>query len=145
MSVDRALAFGLLGLAALALTAGCTPLALQPMTSTGLVVYTKGASQHTASVQLALPPNEVYAGMIATIDSMPELKVVNRDDRRFFIEVVEGTRRVSGQATDLGRGETLLFVWADAGNTGQSGRKLALEAVELLCTEMKVECSVQEF
>ena len=135
----------LLGLAAVALTSACTPLALQPVTSTGLVVYTKGASQHTASVQLAMPPNDVYAGILTVISGMPDLTVVNQDDSRFFLEVVKGPLRVSAQATDLGRGETLLFVWADAGNSGRSGRELALEAVEKLCTEVKVECTLQEF
>lgn len=135
----------LLGLAAIALTAGCTPLALQPVTSSGLIIYTKGASQHTARVQLALPPEDVYAGILTIVRRMPELTVVNQDDRRFFLEVVEGTRRLSGQATDLGRGETLLFVWADAGESGLSGRELALEAVERLCTELEVECSMQDF
>lgn len=134
----------LLGLVAIALTSACTPVALQPVTSTGLIIYTKGATQYTAKVQLALPPDDVYAGMLTIVGRMPELTVVNRDDRRFFLEVVEGTRRLSGQVTDLGHGETLLFVWADAGESGQSGRELALEAVELLCTELRVECSMQD-
>lgn len=145
MPIERALVSGLLGLAAIALTPGCTPVALQPVTSTGLVIYTKGASQHTARVQLALPPNDVYSGMLAIVGRMPELTVVNQDDRKFFLEVVNGKWRLSGQATDLGRGETLLFVWADAGSSGQSGRELALDAVKLLCTELGVECSVQDF
>ena len=144
MFAERALTIGLLGLAAITATAGCTPIALQPVTSTGLVVYTRGASQHTAKVQLALPPNDVYAGMLAVIRRMPELTVVNQDNRRFFVEVMEDTRRLSGQATDLGRGETLLFVWADTGISGQSGRELALEAVDKLCTELAVECIIQD-
>ncbi len=134
----------LLGLVAIALTSACTPVALQPVTSTGLIIYTKGATQYTAKVQLALPPDDVYAGMLTIVGRMPELTVVNRDDRRFFLEVVEGTRRLSGQVIDLGHGETLLFVWADAGESSQSGRELALEAVELLCTELRVECSMQD-
>lgn len=133
----------LLGLAAIVLAAGCTPVALQPVTSTGLIIYTKGAAQHTARVQLARPPNDVYAGILAVVGRVPEWTVVNRDDRRFFLEAMEGTRRLSAQATDLGRGETLLFVWADAGESGQSSHELAVKAVELLCTELGVECSMQ--
>lgn len=128
----------------MALASGCTPLALQPATSTGLAVYTKGASRHTARVQLARPPNEVYAGMLAVVRDELKWTVVSQDDRRFFLEAAEGTRRLSGQATDLGRGATLLFVWADAGETGETGRDLALKAVEALCTDLGVDCTVED-
>ncbi len=144
MTFRLLLIVSLTGLAAIASASGCTPLALQPVTSTGLVVYTKGASQHTAKVQLAVSPDDVFAGMLAIISGMPDVKIVNQDDGRFFVEVVVGSRRLSGQATDLGRGETLLFVWADAGDNGKTGRELAREAVELLCSELAVACTMQD-
>jgi len=144
MPVCRAATSGILALAMTALASGCTPLALQPATSTGLVVYTRGASQHTARVQLARPPHDVYAGMLAIIGRMPDLKVVRQDDGRFYIEVVRGTQRLSGQATDLGRGETLLFIWADSGDSGGSGRDLTKKAVESLCAELTVKCTVED-
>ncbi|MDH3229614.1 MAG: hypothetical protein OEN55_07475 [Alphaproteobacteria bacterium] len=144
MSTERALAFGLLGLAAIALTPGCTPVALQPVTSSGLVVYSMGASQHTASVRLALPPGEVYRGMLGMIERRPELTVINRNDKRYLLEVADGEMRLTGQATDLGRGETLLFIWADAGNSGHTGQDLMGEAITVICTELRVECEVQD-
>ena len=145
MSVVRALSCGLLGLATIALTPGCTPLALQPATSSGLVVYSKGASQHTASVRLVLPPGEVYRGMLGMIERRPELTVVNRNDARYLLEVVEGEQRLTGQATDLGRGETLLFIWVDTGDSGQTGRGLMEEVITVVCKELAVECEEQDF
>ncbi len=144
MPVERALTFGLLGLAAIALTPACTPLALQPATSAGLVVYSKGASQNTASVRLALPPDAVYRGMLGMLERRPELTVINRNDKRYLLEVTDGERRLTGQATDLGRGETLLFIWIDAGDSGQTGRDLMEDAIKVVCTELAVECEVQD-
>jgi len=144
MSVVRASIFGLLGLAAIALTPGCTPVALQPVTSSGLVVYSKGASLGTASVRLALPPAEVYRGMLGMVERRPELTVINRNDARYLLEVDDRGRRLTGQATDLGRGETLLFIWVDTGDTGQTGQDLMEDAITAVCTELAVECEVQD-
>lgn len=145
MPVQRTLALALLGLVATAPTPGCTPVALQPVTSTGLVVYSKGASQDTASVILALTPDRVYRGMIGMLERRPHVTVINRNDKRYLLEVEDRGRRLTGQATDLGRGETLLFIWVDAGDTGQTGQDLIEDAITTVCKELAVECTVQAF
>jgi len=144
MSVERALIFGLLGLTAIALTPGCTPLALQPVTSTGLVIYTRGATQDTASVRLPLPPGEVYRGVLGMIERRPHVTVINRNDSRYLLEVEDSGRRMTGQATDLGRGETLLFIWVDAGDSGQTGKEIMEDAITTVCSELAVKCEVQD-
>jgi hypothetical protein len=120
---------------------GCATM-LQPVASTGLIMHTRGASQHTATVQLALAPGEVFAGMLRVAARHPEFRVVNKVQSRFLLEVADGTRRLAGQATDIGGGKTLLFMWADAGGSGQTGRALALDAVKEICTELAVQCQV---
>jgi len=122
---------------------GCAT-ALQPAASTGLIVHTRGASQHTATVQLAVPPGKVYGGMLRVAARHPEFRVVNKVQSRFLLEVEDGTRRLTGQATDLGGGKTLLFMWADAGGSGQTGRALALDAVKEICAELAVQCRMGE-
>jgi hypothetical protein len=122
---------------------GCATM-LQPVASTGLIVHARGASQHTATVQLALPPGEVFAGMLRVAARHPEFRVVNKVQSRFLLEVKDGTRRLTGQATDLGGGKTLLFMWTDAGGSGQTGRELALDAVKEICTELAVQCRMGE-
>ena len=122
---------------------GCATM-LQPVASTGLIVHARGASQHTATVQLALPPGEVYAGMLRVAARHPEFRVVNNLPSRFLLEVKDGTRSLTGQATDLGGGKTLLFMWTDAGGTGQTGRELALDAVKEICAELAVQCRMGE-
>jgi hypothetical protein len=77
--------------------------------------------------------------MLRAVGELPEVTVVNQDNARYFLEVVEGETRLSSQATDLGGGSTLLFVWADAGDSGQTGRDLALDAVRVICEELDIE------
>jgi hypothetical protein len=120
---------------------GCAT-ALHPGAFTGLIFHTRGANQHTATVQLALPPGEVYAGMLRVAARHSEFRVANKVQSRFLLEVEDGTRRLTGQATDLGEGKTLLFMWADAGGSGQTGQALLLEAVKEICAELAVQCEM---
>jgi len=116
---------------------------MQAPTSAGMVVYTKGARQHTATVQLARAPAEVYAAMLRVAAQHPEYKILNKDDKRFMLEMTEGERSLAGQATELDANSTLFFIWADAGASGQSGQNLALTAVRELCAELKIECKME--
>lgn len=116
---------------------------MQAPTSAGLVVYTKGARQHTATVEIARPPAEVYAAMQKAIAKRPDVKVINNDEKRYLLEVTKGEKRLTGQATKLDTNSTLLFIWADAGASGQSGQNLALTAMRELCAELQIECKME--
>lgn len=122
--------------------AGCWPAPGASVAHTAAVVYTKGARQNTVSVRLKVPPHQVFAAMIRLAEEDTDFEIIKRDDRRLLLEVVAADRSVSGQATDLGRGETLLFVWADAGTSGMTGRKFALEVAEYVCAELSVDCEI---
>jgi len=122
---------------------GCAYGPMQAPTSAGMVVYTKGARQHTATVQLARSPAEVYAAMLRVAAQHPEYKILNKDDKRFMLELTEGERSLAGQATELDANSTLFFIWADAGESGQTGQSLALDAMRELCAELKIECKME--
>jgi len=116
---------------------------MQAPTSAGMVVYTKGARQHTATMQIARPPAEVYAGMLRVLARRPDLTVINNDEKHFLLEVTKGGNRLTGQATELDANSTLFFIWADAGESGQTGQNLALSAMRELCAELKIECKME--
>ena len=122
---------------------GCTFGPMSGPTIAGLVTYTEGARQHTATVQLNRAPAEVYAGIQRVIARRPDVQVVNDDSKRYLLEVVKGTRRLTAQATLLDSHSTLLFIWADAGESGQTGRDLALKAAQDICAELHVNCKVK--
>ena len=122
---------------------GCAYGPMEAPTSAGMVVYTKGAQQHTATVQIARPPAEVYAAMLRVITKRPDLMVINNDEKRYLLEIAKGEQRLTGQATELDANSTLFFIWADAGASGQTGQSLALDAMRELCAELKIVCKME--
>jgi len=126
-------------LAASVLT-GCAPLPGSSVTHATTVVYTAGASRHTAAVELPVEPPVVFEALVRLIKERPDVEVVDRNDKAMLIEVAqENERRITGQVTKLGAGNSLLYVWADAGSSGQSGREMATSAIELICKELDVD------
>ncbi len=120
------------------LLGGCSTLPGGSVYDAATVVYTEGASQHTVAVELPVAPGDVFGSMSRVVEQLPDAKVVNHNEKTFLLEITISGKRLTGQATDLGNGETLLFIWADAGITGQSGEELALTAVEKICDELDV-------
>ena len=123
---------------------GCTYGPMKEPTTAGLVIYTKGAKQHTANLQIALPPTEVYAGMLRAVARHPELHIINNDQKRYLLEVLAGDLSLTGQATELDQNSTLFFIWADAGSSGQTGESLAMRAIRELCSELAIDCTMKD-
>lgn len=125
---------------ALALLSGCAPLPGSSVTNAATIVYTAGASQYTAAVELPVLPPTVFEAMVRLIKEDPDVEVVNRNDKAFLIKVADGPERhLTGQVTKLGSGNSLLYIWADAGGSGQTGQELAISTVELICDELGVD------
>jgi len=128
------------------LVGGCRGLPGGSVTNAATVIYTSGASQFTAAVELQVPADEVFAAMISVIKEHPEVEVASRNDKAYLVEVKrEKERRFTGQVTRLGSGDSLLYIWADAGNSGQSGREMAIAAVELICDELGVDYELVQY
>lgn len=122
-----------------AFLSGCIFLPGGTVTHSATVVYTAGASQHTAAVQLQVAADVVFEALVRVIKENPDVEVVNRNDQAFLIEVAQQKeRRITGQVTKLGSGSSLLYIWADAGSSGESGREMAISAVEIICDELGV-------
>ena len=131
-------------LAAFSITAamltGCAPLPGSSVMNAATVVYTAGARQHTAAVELPVTPPVVFEALVRLIKERTDVEVVDLNDKAMLIEVAqENERRITGQVTKLGAGNSLLYVWADAGSSGQSGREMAISAIELICEELGVD------
>jgi hypothetical protein len=112
--------------------------------SAGEVVYTRGARQHTATVELAVAPRRAYEAMLRVAETSPGWTIVSNDPTRLLVEAEEGKRSVAAQATELGSNSTLLFIWADAGDSAETGRDLAAEAMRDICNELDVRCKFRE-
>jgi hypothetical protein len=125
--------------AALASLAGCI---LQPggdVVDAALVTHTAGSNQHTAAVKISMEPAAVYAAMIRIVTAENgEVEIINRNDKAYMLEVERDGARLTGQVTKLDTRESLLYIWADAGLSDQTGRSLTLSSIKRVCDELGV-------
>jgi len=126
-------------LGAIWLIAGCSWLPGGQVYDSATVVYSAGAKQHTAAVQVSVPAAEVYESFVRLLNDAHDLDYENRNDKAMLIEVAQGSRSLTGQVTAIGVNRSLLYVWADAGESGETGEELAISVVELVCDELGVE------
>jgi hypothetical protein len=84
--------------------------------------------------------------MVRVIKEHPDIEVVERKDKAYLIEVAqEKERRITGQVTSLGSGSSLLYIWADSGSSGRSGREMAISAVEFICDDLGVDYELVQY
>ena len=115
------------------------------VTNAATIVYTSGASQYTAAVELKVPATDVFDALFRLIQDNPEFEIHNRNDKALLVEVSKQDRRFTGQVTSLGSGNSLLYIWADAGTSGKSGREIAISAVETICSELGVDYDLVQY
>ena len=126
-------------LGAIWLIAGCAWRPGGQVYDSATVVYSAGAKQHTAAVQVSVPAAEVYESFVRLLNDAHDLDYENRNDKAMLIEVAQGSRSLTGQVTAIGVNRSLLYVWANAGESGETGEELAISVVELVCDELGVE------
>jgi len=117
----------------------CAWLAGGSVVESALVVHTAGSKKHTAAAQIPVAAPEVFAALIQLVEDSPDHLVESRNDKAFLIEVTKGSQSLTGQVTSLGANKSLLYVWADAGESGRTGEELATSVVQLVCDELGVE------
>ena len=145
MKIWRSYSLIMVGLISMLTLLGCTYGAMKAPTDAGLVVYTRGASLHTATIQIAKPANDVYAAMLRVVDTYPEkVTVVNNDEKNYLLELTHKGKRLTGQAMEVDANTTLFFIWADAGTTGDTGKNLAERATRSLCAELNIKCQMKD-
>jgi len=121
------------------LVAGCSLLPGGQAYDSATVVYSAGSKQHTAAVQVPVAAADVYASFVRLLNEQHDLDFENRNDKAMLIEVAQGSRSLTGQVTPIGVNRSLLYVWADAGESGETGEQLAISVVELVCDELGVK------
>ena len=87
----------------------------------------------------------VYASFVRVVNENPETRIVSRKDVAMLLEATRGEFRVTGQVTDLGPGSSLLYIWADAGDSGYSGSEVARKVVDAICEELGVRMTQVEY
>ena len=67
-----------------------------------------------------------------------ELRVVKTDEGRLQVEIAQGDKKLTVEATELGDSETLLHIWANTGSSGQPARDYARAFLSQLSDELNV-------
>ena len=111
---------------------------------TGAGIYARQASQHATAATLGARPPEVYAGMLRLARKSTELRVVKTDESRLQVEMAQGEKSLTAEATELGESETLLYIWANTGSSGQPARDYARAFLSQLSNELNVEHKLVE-
>lgn len=125
-------------LAVLLAMSACTAMPARQAVDAANVVYTQGASQHMIAAKVPLDAARVYESFDRVLSEHPELSVVTRKDAAMMLEVTRDDVRLTGQVTSLGTGRSLLYVWADAGDSGYSGREMSERAVAAICEDLGI-------
>ena len=133
----RAAIAALLGCALLQLP-GCGATPARQAYDAALVVHTAGSSQHMIAARVPAEATAVFQAFDAVIERRPDVAVFNRKDNAMLLEVARDDVRVTGQVTALNDEESLLYVWADAGESGITGKEVATATVEAICDELGV-------
>ena len=124
---------------------GCSALPGGQVVDSALIVHTEGSRQHMVAVKVPADASTVFAAFVDQLEQRPEVSVVKRNDSAFLLEVSQDGKHVTGQVTELDAGRSLLYVWADAGESHMSGHDLAISVVEVICDELGVTYETVEY
>ena len=114
------------------------------VTNAGEVVYLAGPKQETVTVTLAARPEAVFDSIIRTIVEAEAAEVIQRNDESRMVEVSYAGRSFNAQATEFGNGETLLFLWVDAGDTGLTGNEVAMSTIDTISKDLNASYELVE-
>jgi len=90
------------------------------------------------AAQVPVDAERVYESFLRVIAERPDISIVTQKDAAMMLEVSRDDLTLTGQVSSLGAGRSLLYVWADAGDSGLSGRELSEKAVAYICEDLGV-------
>lgn len=114
------------------------------LSSVATVIYMRSNNHLTTTVLIKKAPDATYAAMNQIIERTPDIKIINKEDKKYLIEASRGENKVTAKATPYGSGLTQLIVTADAGKGDLTDEDLALNVVKQICDELGVEYKVIE-
>ena len=114
------------------------------LSSVATLVYMRSNNHLTTAVLIKKTPDATYAAMNQIIERTPDIKIINKEDKKYLIEASRGKNKVTAKAPPYGSGLTQLIVTADAGKGDRSDEDLALNVVRQICEELGVEYKVIE-
>jgi len=96
-----------------------------------------------ATVVLEAPADKVYSTALAALKSHDGITVTSSDDHTLKIEFTNGTQVASLQAQKLGDKISQLVIASTLTPSGPPATSMVLQGVMKVCSDMKIDCTVE--
>jgi hypothetical protein len=97
-----------------------------------------------ATVVIEAPAQKVYETAIQRLQAhSAKVKVIEQNTRKRVVAFTDGVQTASLQANSLGDKLTQLVVASTLDPTEPSATSLVVKSIQNVCTELKVECTVE--
>ena len=97
-----------------------------------------------ATVVIEAPAQNVYEVALQRVQAhATQVTVINMDEKKRMIAFTNGTQTASLQANPLGDKLTQLVVASTLDLSQPSATSLVVKSIENVCSELKVECTLQ--
>lgn len=114
------------------------------VTNAGEVVYSASAKKGTVTAIVAASPGLVFDSFIREIMRSETVEVIERNDASMMVEIALDGRTLRAEVTEYGDDQTLLFLWADAGDTGLTGNEVAMSTINTISQDLDVNYELVE-
>jgi hypothetical protein len=98
--------------------------------------------QYTATLEVSKSADEIYRIVVRELEKIPDVRIVRKDDSKFFVEASRADRNTRITASPAGNGKSRVTITADAGNTWEESKDLASRAVRRICEEVQMRCQL---
>ena len=113
------------------------------------IKYYKSENQTVAKAEVAVPPEKVYATVVSIAEEK-DVKVLKKEDEKFYIEVTDGKQTASVKVEKTDKGTTAITVTASVSSEETKEQKeeqrkeLAHRIIGLICERLNAQCTVEK-
>jgi hypothetical protein len=111
-----------------------------------IIYYATKEGGVVVTAQIDRDADEVWEATVRTAEKLPNVKIVEQDDDKLFLEAEEvGTENRGGiKVTSVGKGKSQLIVRGEAPGEKEASERLSVRIVEDICNELGVKYTLVE-
>ena len=111
------------------------------------IMYAKKANETVVNADMPAPPEKVYKAAVSLAEEK-NVKIVNKEEDKFYIEVTDGVQTASLKAEAAGADKSKVTIVASISSEETKEQKqeqrkeLALRIVDRVCEKLQVKCTI---
>ena len=112
------------------------------------IKYYKDQNQITAKAETAVPAEQVYATAVSIAEEKG-IKILKKEDEKFYLEVTDGVQTASFKAEKTDKGTTAITITASIASEEPKEQKkekeqeLAHRIMNRICERLNAQCTVE--